>query len=121
MLTHTQIDSFKKILDEEKKLLETELSELGSRNPSNLSDWIPSKTSGEEFGADANQNADIIEDMQDNSGALNELEERLRSVVQALERIHEGTYGVCEVSNEPIEIDRLNANPAASTCTKHMG
>lgn len=120
MISTEQIQGFKKVLEEEKKLLETELSELGSRRPSNPSDWVPSKPVGEEFGADMNDNADIIEEMQDNGASLNELEERLNSVVVALERISEGTYGTCEVSGEAIEIDRLTANPAATTCKKHM-
>lgn len=120
MLTQNDTVKFKKILEEEKALLETELSELGSRNPSNPSDWVPSKPAGDEFGADRNDNADIIEDMQDNNAALNELEGRLNQVMSALLKITEGTYGTCEVSGETIEMDRLEANPAAATCKKHM-
>jgi len=120
MLTQNDIVKFKKLLEEEKVLLETELSELGSRNPSNPSDWVPSKPAGDEFGADRNDNADIIEDMQDNNAALNELEGRLNQVMNALAKITEGTYGTCEISGEAIEMDRLEANPAAPTCKKHM-
>lgn len=120
MLTQNDLVKFKKLLEEEKVLLETELSELGSRNPSNASDWVPSKPAGDEFGADRNDNADIIEDMQDNNAALNELEGRLNQVVNALLKITEGTYGTCEISGEAIEMDRLEANPASPTCKKHM-
>jgi RNA polymerase-binding transcription factor DksA len=31
-----------------------------------------------------------------------------------------GTYGVCEKSGKPIELDRLMANPAARTCKEMM-
>jgi len=120
MLTQNDLVKFKKLLEEEKVLLETELSELGSRNPSNASDWVPVKPAGDEFGADRNDNADIIEDMQDNNAALNELEGRLNQVVSALLKITEGTYGTCEISGEAIEMDRLEANPASPTCKKHM-
>ena len=120
MLTQNDLVKFKKLLEEEKVLLETELSELGSRNPSNASDWVPSKPAGDEFGADRNDNADIIEDMQDNNAALNELEGRLNQVMNALLKITEGTYGTCEISGESIEMDRLEANPASPTCKKHM-
>lgn len=120
MLTQNDLVKFKKLLEEEKVLLETELSELGSRNPSNASDWVPSKPAGDEFGADRNDNADIIEDMQDNNAALNELEGRLNQVMSALLKITEGTYGTCEISGEAIEMDRLEANPASPTCKKHM-
>ena len=120
MLTQNDLVKFKKLLEEEKVLLETELSELGSRNPSNASDWVPVKPAGDEFGADRNDNADIIEDMQDNNAALNELEGRLNQVMNALLKITEGTYGTCEISGEAIEMDRLEANPASPTCKKHM-
>ena len=120
MLTEKDTIKFKKILEEEKSLLETELSELGHRRPENPSDWVPSKPAGDEFGADRNDNADIIEDMQDNNATLNELEGRLNQVIKALAQIAEGTYGTCEVCAESIETDRLEANPAAATCKKHM-
>ena len=120
MLNTQDTAKYKKILEEEKSLLETELSELGSRRPENPSDWVVSKPSGEEFGADQNENADIVEDMQDNNAALNELEGRLNQVIKALTHIAEGTYGTCEVCNESVEKDRLEANPAATSCKKHM-
>jgi DnaK suppressor protein len=111
---------YKEALEKEKALLETELSGLGKRDPGNPSDWIPVKPEGDEFGADRNDNADIIEDMGDNSAALNELEGRLQLVEKALDKIEDGTYGVCEACGEEIEADRLKANPAATTCKVHM-
>jgi RNA polymerase-binding transcription factor DksA len=81
---------------------------------------VPAKRAGDEFGPDRNDNADIIEDMQDDNAALNELEGRLNLVDAALERIENGTYGTCEACGESIEEDRLNANPAATTCKAHM-
>lgn len=120
MLTPEQIDTFKSRLEEEKANLETQLSKLGSRNPSNPSDWVPSNVSGDQGGADRNENADIVESMHDNNAALNELEGRLNNVLLALEKIEKGEYGVCEVSGTPIELDRLEANPSARTCKAHM-
>ena len=117
---HKDAAHFEKALTKEKELLERELSSLGARNPSNPSDWVPTKPEGDEFGADRNDNADIIEDMEDNNAALNELEARLNLVEKALEKIDAGTYGLCEVCGEEIEKDRLTANPAAPTCKTHM-
>jgi DnaK suppressor protein len=51
---------------------------------------------------------------------LEKLDKQLTEVNDALSRIDEGTYGLCEVSNEPIEKERLEANPSARTCLKHM-
>lgn len=40
----------------------------------------------------------------------------LKKIVQALQRIEDGTYGWCEESGEPIGIARLLARPTASLC-----
>lgn len=120
MISENQITEFSKALEKERALLEKELAGLGKRDPSNPSDWVAAKPDSEEFGADRNDNADIFEDMQDANATINELEGRLNLVVAALKKIDDGTYGVCEVSGEDIEMDRLKANPAATTCKKHM-
>ncbi len=117
MITDT-LKSFKERLEKEKAVLEKELGELGTKDDSG--DWVPKKPEGESFGADRNDNADIIEGMQENNASLNELEGRLNLVIEALARIDAGTYGVCEACGEPIEPERLNANPAATTCIAHM-
>ena len=51
---------------------------------------------------------------------LAEKDEPSERHLDALERIEKGTYGICEVGNEEIEEDRLNANPAARTCKAHL-
>jgi DnaK suppressor protein len=48
------------------------------------------------------------------------LQARLSDVNRALDKIEAGTFGSCEVSNEPIEADRLEANPAARTNKANM-
>lgn len=120
MLTEQHIATFKTRLEEEKVQVEEQLQKLGSRNPSNPTDWIPSNVSGDSAGADRNENADIIEAMHDNNALLNQLEGRVNNIILALEKIEKGEYGVCEVSGAPIEIERLEANPAARTCMAHM-
>ena len=64
--------------------------------------------------------ADSIEQYDNNKAILEQLEIRLNEVKRALEKIENGTYGKCEVSGEDIELDRLEANPAAKTCKAHM-
>ncbi|MBV9454899.1 MAG: TraR/DksA C4-type zinc finger protein [Rubrobacter sp.] len=41
------------------------------------------------------------------------LERRLQNVEQALQKIEEGTYGICEDTGEPISRGRLEAVPEA--------
>lgn len=83
-------------------------------------DWVakPDTTDGNE--ADANVEADIVEDWNERRAILSQLETRYNNIKKALKKIEDGTYGICEISRENIETDRLDANPAARTCKKHM-
>jgi RNA polymerase-binding transcription factor DksA len=110
---------YKARLEEEKVRLEAELSTLGRRNPSNPQDWeaLPQSVGQE---SDPNDAADLIEGYEENTAILKDLETRYNEVLASLERIEKGTYGVCEVSGEEIESDRLGADPAARTCKAHM-
>lgn len=112
---------FKHKLEEEKKLLESELSSLGQKNPDVKGDWeaTPEKDVSTQD-ADENVRADRIEDYEERSGIEATLEDRLVDVNRALKKIEDGTYGTCEMGGENIEEDRLRANPAARTCKKHM-
>ena len=118
----TDIDTkhFKEKLEEEKKILLEELKGLGIENPEDH-DWgalsIPAKGADR---ADDNIAADYNESFGERSATLGELEIRFQNINDALKKIDEGVYGVCETDNEPIEKDRLEANPAARTCKKHM-
>lgn len=112
-------NKFKELLLAEQKRLEAELATVGRKNPENPDDWeaTPSYT---EDSADLNDFSDSIDDFETNTAILKQLETQLNDVKDALERIENGNYGVCEISGEQIEEDRLEANPAARTCKVHM-
>ncbi len=112
---------FKKKLEKEKKVLEDELTTVGqSSNPKNPLGWEASSKDVEVDSADENELADKMEQLEDNEGILQQLEKQLKDVNDALAKIEKGTYGICEISGEPIEKERLDANPAARTSIKHM-
>jgi DnaK suppressor protein len=46
---------------------------------------------------------------------LHHLQDELREVEAALERIHNKTYGICEKSGKPIPLERLKVYPLART------
>ena len=117
-----QIDTtkFKIELEAELQKLEAELKTVGRINPSNPADWEPVQGETNVDLSDRNEVADGIEQYEENSAILKELETRYNEVKSALSRIEGGTYGVCEIGKEPIEADRLEANPAARTCKTHM-
>lgn len=111
-----ETENFKKKLLDEKALLETELSSIGRRNPENKDDWEAKSGNVEISTADQTDAGDAVEEFETNKSVLDQLEVRYREVEKALKRIEDGSYGVCEISGNPIETERLEANPAARTC-----
>jgi len=108
-----KIEQFKEKLLAEKARLESELSTIGRINPDNPNDWEAVPTDVNQREADPNKRADNIEDYENNTAILKELETQLLDVKDALQRIEEGVYGKDEKTGEPINEGRLNANPAA--------
>jgi RNA polymerase-binding transcription factor DksA len=51
---------------------------------------------------------------------LDQVEGELADVERALQRLDEGTYGLCEACGKPIEDERLEALPAARFCVEHQ-
>ena len=62
----------------------------------------------------AEQASDTFEREKD-MAILEQLENDLAEIEAALHRLDEGTYGIDEVSGEPIQRERLEAFPAART------
>jgi RNA polymerase-binding transcription factor DksA len=115
-------DKFKQALEAELKSVEGELRSVATQNPHNPQDWEATETKMDVMSAaaDPNEAADKQEEYVENRAIADQLEIRYNSIKRALSKIEKGTYGVCEISGEPIEADRLEANPAARTCKKHM-
>ena len=122
-MTNDNIDTtfFKEKLEEELAVVEHELQALGHKNPNNPKDWeADAPHNFETDSADENETADKIEEFEENTAVLKELEIRYNDLKAALDKIEGGIYGTCEICNAPIEEERLIANPAARTCKQHM-
>ncbi len=117
--TDLDVEHFKSKLEAEQQKLEGELRTVGRINPTNSADWEPKPSAMDTSPSDENEMADNIEEFEENSAILKNLEIQLNDVKKALKKIEEGTYGICEISHEPIEIERLEANPAARTSLAH--
>lgn len=114
------IQIYKTKLEEEKKLLEEELSDLGKKDKDGDWEATPEEDStGEDFKDDGDM-AERTEEYEEKSLKLNSLEKRLGDINSALEKIKTGGYGICENCKNEIESDRLEANPAATMCTECM-
>ena len=53
-------------------------------------------------------------------GELEDWEAELGAIADALRRLDEGTYGLCEVCGKPIPDERLEANPTARYDVEHQ-
>jgi DnaK suppressor protein len=106
----TQIDNeyFSEKLLAEKQKLEQELSLLGKKVGEG--DY---ETSITDMGSDEEETASEVEEYVDNLSVETNLEGQLKEVLAALERIQNGTYGICEKSDQPIDRARLEAYPSA--------
>lgn len=69
-----------------------------------------------EFGEKSDENAQEIEGYTTNLATEKILEDNLRDIESALERIDNGTYGICKYCGLPIAEKRLQARPVASAC-----
>ena len=112
-------DIYKSKLEEEKKLLEEEVSAIGHLDKE-TGDWeaVPEEQTAPE--ADESDMSDRTEEYEERSGTLSTLNARLDDINIALDKISGGNYGTCEMCGNPIEEDRLDANPGARTCKECM-
>ncbi len=109
----------KQKLEEELKKLEGELTSVGHINPHNPADWEATEADNNVDTADRNETAENIEEFEDRTAILKQLEIQYNDVKEALSRIEHGTFGKCAVDGGDIPHDRLEALPTAKTCMEH--
>jgi RNA polymerase-binding transcription factor DksA len=116
----TQLQHYARALEKERDMLEQQLDTLGVRTESD-NEWAPKVPDDLDINtADESEIGDLSEETQIDEIVLEELETRYQHIMHALKKIEDGTYGICEISGQPIEPERLDANPAARTCKAHI-
>lgn len=105
------IETLKVQLLDEKKRLEGELLRFADATGT-AGNY---ETRIEDMGTAPDENASEVEEYVDNLGLEQNLEAQLKDVDDALFKMEQGTYGVCEKTGEVIDMDRLRAYPAART------
>ncbi|MFW5884885.1 MAG: TraR/DksA family transcriptional regulator [Patescibacteria group bacterium] len=100
-----------KELLKEKKKLEGDLNRIANREEDGNYE-----AKYEDYGRDKEDNAEEVEDYATRVGITESLEKDLKNVEEALRKIEEGTYGICENCNEEIPLERLKVYPAAKNC-----
>ena len=99
---------YRQLLEDERRQLQSELSELGHGEGGGL-DYDPNFADTSQVTAERGE-ADAL---------AGQLQETLDEVALALGRLENGTYGVCEVCGVAIAPARLEAMPAARFCINH--
>lgn len=108
------------MLDAERAQLLSSLGDLATKDP--ITGIYTADLDKDEVTPEADESdlGDRNEEYEESAALTDTLSARLKDVEDALAKIENGTYGICEVSGEPIEEDRLMANPAARTNKAHM-
>lgn len=119
------IDELKKELEKEKERLEKELTSFADKDPKMADNWdarfpVVSTSSADLSHSSQEDQADIREEYETEIAQEHSLEERLRDVNHALERMAGGQYGLCKTCGKPIAEARLKANPAAEYDIEHQ-
>ncbi len=109
----------KEKLEKERDTLLEEMRDMGKLN-TDTGEWDATPEESDVPETDQNDMADRFEDFEEKSSTIKVLESRLNSILKALKNINKESFGVCEVCKKDIELSRLEANPAARTCKKHL-
>jgi RNA polymerase-binding transcription factor DksA len=114
----TDTTTMKTRLEESLAAITSELRAIANYDETS-DNWEALPVGTESSEPDENDEADVVEEWNERRATVSVLETDYRNTKRALEKIAAGTYGICEISGEPIEEARLMANPAARTCIAH--
>ncbi|HNW71362.1 MAG TPA: TraR/DksA C4-type zinc finger protein [Candidatus Paceibacterota bacterium] len=112
-------NKLKEKLEKERDSLVDGLKDMGKLNPE-TNEW---EATPEEIGyveTDQNDMADRFEDFEAKSSMTKVLQTKLANVLKALKGIGKESFGKCDICKKDIELARLEANPSARTCKKHI-
>ena len=100
---------------QEKAKLETQLRSFAKESTKVKGDWDAQMPSFDE-GKSLEEEADEVEEFNTRLSLEKTLEQELKSVNRALEKIKKDKYGICEKCDKPISQGRLKVYPQAGTC-----
>jgi RNA polymerase-binding transcription factor DksA len=98
---------FSALLSEARSVLLAQLDELG---------FGAEGETGLSYDANFADSSQVTAERGETDVLVAELRTALHDIERALERLDEGTYGVCERCGQPISVARLEAMPATTTC-----
>jgi RNA polymerase-binding transcription factor DksA len=111
-------DIYKEKLEKELALVESELNKVARRNPEHPDIWEPLEDEDVDR-IDDDSVANDLENFAENTSLTKDLQVQYANIQAALEKIHAGTYGICEIGGESIPQERLEVEPSARNCVEH--
>lgn len=126
-MDQSTLNELKTRLEQKQAELERELAEIAEKKPAGAAGAATGgyearypQFEGESAGqVDEDAEADESEEYTNRLAVEYALEKDLAEIKAALERVAQGTYGVCVQCRAPIGIERLRAYPEAVTCGSH--
>ena len=106
-------------LEKERDDLLEQMKDMGKLN-SETGEWETTPEELEFPESDENDKADRFEDFEARSSMMKPLETRLNNILKAIKGLNKESFGKCEVCKKDIEMARLEVNPAARTCKRHL-
>jgi RNA polymerase-binding protein DksA len=113
MSTAVDTEQFRQLLLEERKRVIDAIENIHTENPGSLADETEETSFQDNHLGDiatATFDREMASTLEDNSNHV------LTEIDSALQRIEDGTFGLCERCSNPIDIERLQALPWATLC-----
>lgn len=107
----------KQLLLEEKKKIESRLAGFATQSKDHQDEWSSNMPDFDK-GTSLEEEADEVEEFGMRLALEQSMEEQLKAVDLALEKIKKGTYGTCEKCGKEIPQGRLKAYLQASFCQR---
>ncbi len=102
-----QTVDYRGLLEAERALLESQLTELG---------FATQTSTGLSYDSNFADSSQVTAERGETEALVAELRSALGEVEHALAKVEAGTYGKCEKCGQPIAPARLEAKPAVRTC-----
>lgn len=115
VLDEKTIEKIKKDLSDRKKQILADLKDITGKDEHDKDEH---KAKFPKYGDKSDENAQEVGEYSTNLATEKVLENTLRDINNALERIAKSAYGICKYCQKPIGRKRMLARPVASTCVE---
>ena len=117
-LSQAFLKNIKENLLERKAKLKAQLNTFAEKDPKQEDNY---NSDFPEFGDKEDENAAEVAVFESNLSLEDTLEQSLEMINRALQKIENGTYGLCEKCGETINEERLKIMPTATKCVPGHG